>query len=63
MATVHSSAAAQADAAHGHAGADHVVGTMDVTAHRRTFDGFVKFATWSFIATALVLIFLALANS
>ncbi len=36
---------------------------MDVTAHRRTFDGFVKMATWSFILSALVLIFLALANS
>lgn len=63
MATVHTTAAAQADAAQGHAGADHVVGTMDITAHKRTFDGFIKWAMWSFIGSAAVLIFMALANS
>lgn len=63
MATVHQTAAAQTDAAQVHAGTDHIVGTMNVDAHRRTFDGFVKWAMWSFIASAAVLIFLALANS
>lgn len=43
--------------------AEHVHGTMDVTAHERTFHGFVRFAAWNVVAIAVVLIFLALANA
>lgn len=53
------------DAAH-HA-ADHAAhhehGSMDVAAHERTFDGFVRLMTWAAVATILVLIFLALTNA
>ncbi|WP_254367925.1 aa3-type cytochrome c oxidase subunit IV [Paracoccus sp. Z118] len=38
-------------------------GTVDATNHKRTFDGFVKFLAWNVAAIAVVLIFLALANS
>jgi len=37
--------------------------TMDIVEHERTFDGFVRFMTWSAVLTILVLIFLALTNA
>ncbi len=43
--------------------AEHLHGTMDVTAHERTFHGFVRLAAWNALAIAVVLIFLALANA
>lgn len=46
-----------------HGGAEHVHGTMDIRAHERTFEGFVKVAMWSAIASLAVLVFLALANA
>lgn len=46
-----------------HAGGEHVPGTMDIAAHERTFEGFVKIAAWSAIASLLVLVFLALTNA
>ena len=46
-----------------HAVAHHEHGAMDVTDHQRTFDGFVRFMTWSAVLTILVLIFLALTNA
>lgn len=46
-----------------HGGAGHVHGSMDTRAHERTFEGFIKVAMWSAIASAAVLIFLALANA
>lgn len=41
----------------------HVVGEMDIREQTRTFDGFVRFMTWGFVLSALVLIFMALANA
>nr|WP_269429081.1 aa3-type cytochrome c oxidase subunit IV [Paracoccus sanguinis] len=41
----------------------HEHGTMDIVEHERTFDGFVRFMTWSAVLTILVLIFLALTNA
>lgn len=46
-----------------HGGEAHVHGTMDVRAHERTFEGFVKLLMWSAIASLAVLIFLALTNA
>lgn len=45
------------------AGAHHEHGTMDSSAQQRTFEGFVRFMTWSAVLTILVLIFLALTNA
>lgn len=41
----------------------HKGGTMDITQQKRTFTGFIKFASWVGILAILVLVFLALANS
>lgn len=60
MATTHSHHAADH---HDHAAGHHVPGTMDVTAHERTFHGFIRLITWGVVASAAVLIFLALANA
>lgn len=46
-----------------HDAAPHTAGTMDITEHRRTFDGFIRFSTWTAVATLLVLVFLALTNA
>lgn len=46
-----------------HGGAEHVHGTMDVRDHERTFQGFVRIAMWSAIASLAVLVFLALTNA
>ncbi|RRH78456.1 aa3-type cytochrome c oxidase subunit IV [Falsigemmobacter faecalis] len=43
--------------------AEHKHGSMDTTVHQATFNGFIKFATWVGIISAVVLIFLALANA
>ena len=43
--------------------AHHEHGTMDTSVHQRTFDGFVRFMTWSAVLSILVLIFLALTNA
>lgn len=42
---------------------EHVVGTMDVTAQQRTFNGFVRAISWNVVAMLAVLIFLALTNA
>lgn len=41
----------------------HTHGEMEVRAHERTFDGFVRFLTWNAVLIAVILIFLALANA
>ncbi|KGJ01817.1 cytochrome C oxidase subunit IV [Paracoccus sphaerophysae] len=43
--------------------AHHEHGTMDSSAQQRTFEGFVRFMTWSAVLTILVLVFLALTNA
>lgn len=39
--------------------ADHKHGEMDITEQTATFEGFVKFTTWTVIAILGVLVFLA----
>ena len=46
-----------------HAVAHHDHGTMDVTDHQRTFDGFIRLMTWFGVGVVVLLIFLALANA
>lgn len=40
--------------------ADHKHGEMDVDVQEKTFDGFVKFTTWSVILILLLLVWMAL---
>ena len=42
--------------------AEHKHGSMDITDHEKTFDGFVKFTTRSVIGIIVFLIFLAIVN-
>lgn len=42
---------------------DHKHGEMDIKAHERTFDGFIRALTWSGGISIVVLIFIALVNS
>lgn len=42
--------------------AQHETGSMDIRAQEKTFEGFVKFVTWSVVVILGVLVFLALAN-
>lgn len=42
---------------------EHEVGTMDITAQEKTFDGFIKMSIWVFVVSCGVLVFMALANS
>lgn len=43
--------------------AEHKHGSMDITEQEKTFDGFIKFATWGAIISICILIFMALANA
>ncbi|WP_410218325.1 aa3-type cytochrome c oxidase subunit IV [Paracoccus sp. (in: a-proteobacteria)] len=38
-------------------------GTMDLTAHKKTFAGFIRIGTWVVILSLVVLVFLALTNA
>lgn len=42
---------------------EHTIGTMDITEQKRTFVGFIRFATWVAVLSILVLIFMALVNA
>lgn len=42
---------------------EHKHGEMDITAHRQTFAGFIRLATWVVILSIVVLIFMALVNA
>jgi hypothetical protein len=44
----------------GHDVAEHRHGEMDITEHKKTFEGFIKFWVYLFGASAAILIFLAL---
>lgn len=37
-------------------------GTMDIRSHEKTFEGFIRFATWGAAIAIAALIFLALVN-
>ncbi|MDO5632486.1 MAG: aa3-type cytochrome c oxidase subunit IV [Paracoccus sp. (in: a-proteobacteria)] len=41
----------------------HTIGEMDIREQQRTFNGFLRFCVWTTVVTAVVLIFLALANA
>ena len=43
--------------------AEHKHGSMDITDQEKTFEGFVKFATWVAGISIGILIFMALVNS
>lgn len=43
--------------------ADHTPGKMDIRAHEKTFNGFIRVTAWAAVACIVVLIFLALANA
>lgn len=43
--------------------AEHKHGEMDIEVQKETFDGFIKFTTYSVYAIIAALIFLALVNS
>jgi len=43
--------------------AEHKHGDMDVTVQQKTFEGFIKWITWSSICIIGFLIFLALVNA
>ena len=40
--------------------ADHIQGTMDITAQEKTFNGFIQFIKYTVIAIVVFLVFLAL---
>ncbi|MDP5305905.1 aa3-type cytochrome c oxidase subunit IV [Paracoccus spongiarum] len=42
---------------------DHKHGEMDITAHQKTFAGFIRMAIWVVVVSILVLIFMALTNA
>ena len=42
--------------------AEHKHGSMDIKDHEKTFEGFVKFTTYSVIGILIFLVFLALVN-
>ncbi len=43
--------------------AEYKPGSMDIRAHTRTFDGFVRMVKWGFAIIVVILIVLALANA
>ncbi|WP_054008978.1 aa3-type cytochrome c oxidase subunit IV [Cypionkella psychrotolerans] len=43
--------------------AEHKPGSMDIRVQEKTFDGFVRMATWGAIISVGILIFMALANA
>jgi hypothetical protein len=43
--------------------AEHKHGSMDITVQEKTFEGFVKLATWVAGGAICVLLFMALVNS
>lgn len=42
---------------------EHKHGEMDTTVQEKTFEGFVKFMTWSTVVIILLLLFIALVNA
>mgnify|MGYP001079674638 CR=1 FL=1 len=43
--------------------ADHKHGEMNISTQTETFDGFIKFATWSVVVIFMILIFMAIFTS
>lgn len=40
--------------------ADYKEGEMDITEQEKTFDGFMKFMTWSVVVLVVLLVFMAI---
>lgn len=47
---------------HSHDTHDHVVGTMDISQHEKTFAGFIRMVTWGAGISIAILVFMALVN-
>ena len=47
---------------HPHDQHDHVVGTMDIKDHEKTFAGFIRMVTWGAGICIGILVFMALVN-
>ncbi|WP_426033424.1 aa3-type cytochrome c oxidase subunit IV [Cypionkella sp. TWP1-2-1b2] len=43
--------------------AEHKPGSMDTHVQEKTFDGFIRMATWGAIISVAILIFMALVNA
>ena len=43
--------------------AEHKHGSMDLRAQEKTYNGFIRMATWGAIISILVLVFMALSNA
>jgi hypothetical protein len=43
--------------------AEHKHGSMDIRAQEKTYNGFIRMATWGAIISILVLVFMALSNA
>ena len=43
--------------------AEHKHGEMDITVQEKTFDGFVKFVTWSVVVIIGIVLFMAIFTS
>ena len=43
--------------------AEHKPGSMDIRVQEKTFDGFIRMATWGAIISVVILIFMALVNA
>ncbi|MES2434992.1 MAG: aa3-type cytochrome c oxidase subunit IV [Pseudomonadota bacterium] len=43
--------------------AEHKPGSMDTSVQEKTFDGFIRMATWGAIISVGILIFMALVNA
>ena len=43
--------------------AEHKQGSMDIKVHEKTFEGFIRMATWGAIIVIGVLVFMALVNA
>jgi hypothetical protein len=43
--------------------AEHEHGTMDIEAHKKTFEGFIRFWVFVFSISAAILVFLAIFNT
>jgi len=46
-----------------HQQSDHKHGSMDIRAQEKTFNGFIRMATWGVVISLLILIFAGLANA
>lgn len=46
-----------------HDNTEYVPGTMDIREQQKTFNGFMRFASWFVVLSIAVLVFMALSNA